>query len=106
MKNLLLFLLGFISLNLNSQTFSAIGDTIPDDGSTSRDFNINVSGLQNTTNANFGISTVCFTIQHTYDSDLNCWLISPAAKVIVPEGNIPPTKSFAVAAFAPKLTIR
>ena len=78
MKNLLLFLLGFISLNLNSQTFSAIGDTIPDDGSTSRDFNINVSGLQNTTNANFGISTVCFTIQHTYDSDLNCWLISPS----------------------------
>jgi len=78
MKNLLLFLLGFISLNLNSQTFSATGDTIPDDGSSSIDFSINVSGLQNTTNANFGISTVCFTIQHTYDSDLNCWLISPS----------------------------
>jgi subtilisin-like proprotein convertase family protein len=78
MKLLILLLLISVTFILKGQTFNGLGDTIPDDGSTSIDFTINVSGIQNTTNANFGISTICLNINHTYDSDLNCWLVSPS----------------------------
>lgn len=66
----------------HTQTFTATGGPIPDDGSTIV-FNIPVSGLPGTINTqNFGLESVCLNATHTWDSDLSISLRSPDGKVI------------------------
>ena len=49
---------------------------IPDDG-TSIMFEMNVSGLPTTIDGDFGLESVCFNINHTWDSDIDVLLIAP-----------------------------
>ncbi len=65
-----------------AQTFSATGDTIPDDGSYIY-FDLNVSGLlPSVIDTTFGLEGICLDIIHTYDSDLDIFLIAPDSTVI------------------------
>jgi len=60
-----------------SQTFNGTGGAIPDDGSTVF-FPITVSGLSpSTIDTVFGLETICVNITHTYDSDLDIFLVAP-----------------------------
>jgi len=89
LKVFFFFSFWFVSLFLNAQTFSGIGDTIPDDGN-SIDFPIVVSGLSPSIidTTNFGVETVCIDLVHTYDSDLSISLIAPdGTEVILSAGN-------------------
>ena len=71
---LALILIGF---GAKAQTFSAIvNQNIPDDNSTVA-FNINVSGLPNTIDQNFGLEVICLNMTHTYDADMELQLKSP-----------------------------
>ncbi|WP_309641329.1 CotH kinase family protein [Flavobacterium sp.] len=71
-----LFFLFFIAIS-NSQTFSGTIGTVSDDGQ-ANDFTVTVSGLDsNQLNASLGLVQVCLNISHTYDSDLNVFLIAP-----------------------------
>lgn len=83
MKHILLFFFVFSSCTLlYAQTFTATGDTIPDDG-TATYFDLNVSGLvPSIIDTNFGLEGICLTINHTYDSDLDIFLIAPDSTVI------------------------
>lgn len=75
-KFLLLFLLTFCNM-LSAQTFSGLGGPIPDNGN-SVDYSITVSGLPTTIDTiNFGVETICLNATHTYDSDLEFYLIAP-----------------------------
>jgi CotH kinase protein/Secretion system C-terminal sorting domain/Proprotein convertase P-domain len=75
-KFLILFLIAF-HLMASAQTFNGAGGPIPDDGN-SVDYLIEVSGLPNTIDTlNFGIETVCINATHTYNSDLEFYLIAP-----------------------------
>lgn len=61
-----------------------MGGLIPDDASTSIDFPINVSSLSPATlNATHGVVSVCFNINHTWDSDLQISLIAPDGTSVV-----------------------
>lgn len=62
---------------LVAQTYTATGGGIPDDGSTI-DFPISVAGLpQLLDTITFGLETVCFTITHTWISDMELRLVAP-----------------------------
>ncbi len=75
------FLLLFITLT-NSQTFSGTIGTVSDDGQPN-DFTATISGLSsNQLNASLGLIQVCLDISHTYDSDLNVYLIAPDGTTI------------------------
>jgi len=67
-----------------SQTFTGGGGAIPDNG-TSVDFQLPVSMLNppvlDTTT--FGLESVCITINHTYDADLDVSLVSPDGTIVV-----------------------
>lgn len=79
MKIKLLLLSYFIiaSFSLHAQSFSGTGGAIPDN-QTPILFPITVSGLSNTAiDTTYGIESVCFNISHSYDSDLEIWLIAP-----------------------------
>ena len=80
---LLLFAICFSSMYLHAQTYTnTIGGFVPDDGS-NNDFPITVSGLSSSTlDSNLGVVNVCLNMNHTYDSDLNFFLISPAGTTI------------------------
>lgn len=74
---LLLFPCGMIS-----QTFIGTGGQITDDGQPNL-YSLNVSGLSSPTlQANLGLLSVCLTIQHTYDSDLEVILQNPNGTMI------------------------
>lgn len=76
MKKKLLLLLFFYNFCL-SQTFNGTGGIITDNQHVI-EFSINVNGLsQNTLNSSFGLTQVCLNITHTWNSDLNIWLVSP-----------------------------
>ena len=61
----------------SAQTFNVSGGPIPDDGN-SVDYMITVSGLPTTIDIlNFGVETVCLNAIHTYDSDLEFYLVAP-----------------------------
>lgn len=71
----------FVFLSLTSlapaQTFYGSGGAIPDDG-TPVDFIIDVSNLPySSIDTSYGLESVCFTIMHTWDADLDISLIAP-----------------------------
>ena len=68
---------------LQAQTYyNTVGGFVPDDG-TNTDFSISVSGLASSTlDSNLGVVNVCLNMNHTYDSDLNFFLIAPSGMFI------------------------
>lgn len=76
-KFLLLQLLIFgIYYNVISQTFTASGGSIPDNGTAYTCFPVTVTGIGNLSASN-GLTSVCVDIAHTYDSELTFYLQSP-----------------------------
>ena len=76
-KSLLLLLLCLLVLKTNAQTFIGGGGPIPDN-QTPVFFPLTVAGVPQTAlSSTFGIESVCIDITHTYDSDLDVWLIAP-----------------------------
>jgi subtilisin-like proprotein convertase family protein len=75
-----IFTLCYFLLFINSvvaQTFSGTTGAISDDGQPN-EFLINVASLSTSTlNSTLGLTQVCFDITHTYDSDLNIFLVAP-----------------------------
>jgi len=63
---------------VNAQTFSVSPNATINDNATT-EFNLVVSGLSPSTidTANFGMETVCVNLTHTWDSDLNIYIIAP-----------------------------
>ena len=75
-KILLFVFLSFLTTSY-SQSFSGAIGSISDDGQ-NNDFTANVSGLSTSQlSASLGLISVCLNISHTYDSDLNVFLIAP-----------------------------
>lgn len=83
MKLKITLLLSLLSLAfIQAQTFSGSTGIINDNGQ-NIDFTATVSGLaSNQLNASLGIVQVCLKITHTYDSDLNVFLIAPDGTTI------------------------
>lgn len=75
-KWLLTLLMLLQGVSVSAQTFNGSGGPIPDNGN-SISFPITVSGLPASIDSSYGLVGVCFTITHTYNSDLDIWLISP-----------------------------
>lgn len=63
------------------QTFSGSSGLISDNGTTNN-FTATVSGLAENLTANYGLTQVCLTISHSYDSDLNVLLVSPSGVAV------------------------
>lgn len=78
MRAYLLLILFFASnCSLKAQTFTGQGGVIPDNQQPII-FPLYAIGLPNTSlDSSFGVESVCFDILHTYDSDLQIWLIAP-----------------------------
>lgn len=75
-----LFIIWLVSIPGRAQTFSfSTGSTIPDDGSWI-EFPIEVSGLTSNLVDTFGLEHVCFSINHTYVSDLEIRLVNPTGQ--------------------------
>ena len=75
-KILLFIFLSCLTIS-RSQSFSGSMGNITDDGQ-NNDFTTNVSGLSaSQLSASLGLIGVCLNITHTYDSDLNVFLIAP-----------------------------
>lgn len=80
MKQIILLYISILSFFSFSQTFTGGGGPIIDYQTTT--IPIVVSGLPTTIDTtNFGLETVCFTINHTYDGDLTLTLVSPNGTV-------------------------
>lgn len=60
-----------------SQTFSFTGTVSIPDSNREIGVPIVVQGLPTATSSSFGLSSVCFTIFHTYDGDLTITLVAP-----------------------------
>ncbi|MFM7016417.1 MAG: proprotein convertase P-domain-containing protein [Bacteroidota bacterium] len=76
-KYILPFLLILLFNFTNAQTFIGGGGPIPDN-QTAISFPLTISTIPQTAMSNtFGIENVTINITHTYDSDLNIWLIAP-----------------------------
>jgi len=82
-KLLLVFSLSLSTIITSAQTYSnTTGGTIPDAGAIVS-FPITVSGLSpSTIDTIFGLETVCFTINHTYDADLSISLQAPDGTIV------------------------
>jgi subtilisin-like proprotein convertase family protein len=66
----------------SAQIYAGGGGPIPDNGN-SVDFTINVTGLTNNIDTTgFGLESVCINILHTWDSDLDIFLIAPDSTVV------------------------
>lgn len=74
-------LLSFFFHQANAQTFSGFGGSIPDNGP-AVSFPITVSGLPMIIDTTFGVIKVSINITHSYDSDLDIWLIAPDSTFI------------------------
>ncbi len=72
----LVLILGMISIDGFSQTFNGTGGGIPDNGIQTC-FPVTVTGLPTALNAANGLTQVCINITHTYDADLDIFLVSP-----------------------------
>jgi subtilisin-like proprotein convertase family protein len=84
MKSLVTSICLFLLLagsQIKAQTFVGTGGNIPDNGPAVR-FPLTVSGLPNSIDSSFGLINVCINITHTYDSDLEIWLIAPDSTYI------------------------
>jgi len=80
-KILLFVFLSFLTTSY-SQSFSGAIGSISDDGQ-NNDFTANVSGLSTSQlSASLGLISVCLNITHTYDSDLNVFLIAPDGTIV------------------------
>src|SRR5687768_17455916 len=77
------FLFSLLSLfSARSQSFSGSGGTIPDDGTTI-EFDIPVSGLSpSAIDTNFGLTTVCIDLDHTWNADLEINLVAPDGTIV------------------------
>jgi len=77
MKRIILLSTVFIASNSFAQSFFQAENTIiPDDG-TSITFEMTVSGLPDVIDLSYGLESICFNINHTWDSDLDVSLIAP-----------------------------
>lgn len=82
MKVKILLIALFTSIFSFAQTFTGSGGLIPDNVQ-QIEFPLFVAGLPATAlNNSFGLKQVCLNINHTYDSDLNVFLVSPSGIVI------------------------
>ncbi|MBU1719747.1 MAG: proprotein convertase P-domain-containing protein, partial [Bacteroidetes bacterium] len=76
MKKIFTLLFSAIAiLSVNGQTFTGGSGNIPDNN-TQTCFNLAVSGV-GVINGTYGLVSVCFNITHTYDADLDIYLIAP-----------------------------
>ena len=83
MRHTLLILLAFATTTSFSQSFYQLENTgIPDDG-TDITFEMSVTGLPDVIDADFGLESVCFNINHTWDSDLDVKLIAPDGSAFI-----------------------
>ncbi|MBL0359448.1 MAG: proprotein convertase P-domain-containing protein [Chitinophagaceae bacterium] len=71
----------FFIVSLSAQTFNGTGGAIPDDGLTPTCFPVAITGV-GTINGTYGVASVCFTITHTWDSDLEITLKAPDGTII------------------------
>lgn len=76
LKLLLIICALFISYFTKAQTFNGTGGAIPDSGAIQPSFPINVSGI-GVINNSLGVTSVCININHTWDADLEIYLIAP-----------------------------
>lgn len=77
MKKLLLAFLILSLTSLQAQTFSGTVGPITDDGQPN-EYVVGVSGLSSSTlNNTFGLTQICLNLTHTWDSDLNVFLVAP-----------------------------
>lgn len=68
--------------SLSAQTYSAGGGSIPDGGPVVS-FPLTVSGLTpSTIDTTFGLETICLTITHTWDADLNISIQAPDGTIV------------------------
>jgi subtilisin-like proprotein convertase family protein len=83
MQKILIFLCAFcLAQTLNAQTFSAVGDSITDDGQYNY-FPLNVPVLTPPDlTAAHGLVRICLNIAHTYDSDLEVVLVRPSGATV------------------------
>lgn len=83
MKYSLFLLLLLLPSLLPAQTFtSTVNQPIPDDGS-SIAFELQVSGLPDEINGDFGLVEACLNMTHTWDSDMDVRLIAPDGTVFM-----------------------
>src|ERR1044072_9504491 len=78
MKNFFLCLFAGTSLTVRAQTYTANPNATINDYATT-EYNLVVSGLSPAVidTLNFGLETVCINLTHTWDSDLNIYIIAP-----------------------------
>lgn len=78
MKNIFFGALITIGAGCSAQTFTANPNSVINDNGTT-DYNLSVSCLSPSTidTLNFGLETVCINLTHTWDSDLNIYIIAP-----------------------------
>lgn len=78
MKKLLALLFLLPAMHGTAQTFTATPNQAINDNATT-DYYVNVSGLSpaNIDTANFGLETICIDLAHTWDADLNIYIIAP-----------------------------
>lgn len=79
MRNRDIFLIFFCAVHtvMHAQSFTQTENAwIPDDG-TAITFDMTVSGLPAVIDGSFGLESVCFNIDHTWDSDLDVRLVAP-----------------------------
>ena len=87
MKVFILLSLLFLSQFVYGQSFNGGGGAIPDNG-TVIDFSIQVNGIANPLDTNFGLEKVCFSMTHPYVSDIQMVLVSPSGKSVVLFGGV------------------
>lgn len=76
MKPTFTILFLYFTALFHAQTFTGTTGNITDDGQ-NNDFTVAVSGLPSGLNSSLGLIQVCLGISHTYDSDLNVFLVAP-----------------------------
>jgi subtilisin-like proprotein convertase family protein len=78
MKKLLLFFGLISSACVSAQTYTATPNSAINDYATT-DYTLNVTGLSPSTidTSNFGLETICIDLTHTWDSDLDIFIIAP-----------------------------
>ena len=80
-KFISIFILVAFSFFAKAQTFSWTG-SVPILDNQTISVPINVSGIQNTIDNNYGLAHICMNITHSYDNDLIIKLISPSGTTI------------------------